>query len=93
VNPTFQSDSRYPKIRLRTSNFESGLKDDDGLKDRVVPGWSSFNPYKIPASWFRQIAEGRSPKASASDYQPNRNSSVFALTKQGQNSVRVSRLS
>jgi len=26
------------------------LKDDDGLKDRVVPGWSSFNPYKIPAS-------------------------------------------
>jgi len=38
VNPIFSSDSRYPKIRLRTRNFESGLKDDDGLKDKVVPG-------------------------------------------------------
>jgi len=38
VNPTFQSDSRYPKSGNHTSNFESGLKDDDGLKDRVVPG-------------------------------------------------------
>jgi len=31
------------KIRLRTNNFESGLKDDDGLKDSIVPGCSSFN--------------------------------------------------
>jgi len=32
VNPLFPSDSRYPKIRLSTRNFESGLKDDAGIE-------------------------------------------------------------
>jgi len=50
VNPTFLSDSRYLKIGNHTSSFESGFKDDDGLKDMLRLPKLSFNPYEILAS-------------------------------------------